>query len=60
MKPSRARPGREQGTEAALEGQDYSAPAIEWEEQFDVVANLASACAKVALQNLACNVSPSS
>ena len=43
-----------------VQARAYSPPRVEWEEEFDVVANLASACAKVALQNLACNVAPSS
>jgi hypothetical protein len=38
----------------------YEPPRIAWEEDWDVRANLASACAKQSGTSLDCNASPSS
>jgi len=38
----------------------YEPPRIAWEEDWDVRANLASACAKASGASLACNADPSS
>jgi hypothetical protein len=38
----------------------YAPPAIDWQEDFESSANLASACGKIDGQSFQCNTSPAS
>jgi hypothetical protein len=48
-------------TPAPAEGRrPYAPPGIDWQEDFESSANLASACGKIDGQSFQCNTSPAS
>jgi hypothetical protein len=55
-------PTPEDGKEPSAAGarKPYAAPAVSWEEAFEVKANLASACEKMGTDGGQCAVTPAS
>ncbi len=51
---------QEQRPSSPEEPQPYEPPGVDWEEPFDMSANLASACGKISGQGGTCDTSPAS